>query len=104
MLYNPHWRAQWDHYESQGFPFEKMMHVIHNPPWIIPIIDAVTKNTTSLTQYQPSIIQLTVMSFAFVIWYALWSAFNFVKNGKLDIYFNLFLWLTKGIFFLCDTN
>lgn len=82
-LINVEWRAQWTMYEaSTGYPYERVMHLLHSPLLISPMIDVALKmDRQVLYAYVPTVAQSTLCVAAYVAWYALLTALNFSYTG-----------------------
>lgn len=79
---NPEWRAQWSMYERMGYPYERIMHLIHSPLALSPVIAVGLGTDGGLTgNCVPTQIHTVLCVTVYVVWYEIFTAVNFAYTG-----------------------
>lgn len=77
-FFAPRWRDQWTYYERLGYPYEKMMHVMHNPIWLCPAIDAFyVKDRRKFALHVPGAAATAACVASYIAFYASFTTWNF---------------------------
>ena len=85
---HPEWRAQWNFFEDRGYArFEPMMHAMHTPAILCPMIDILlVKDARLLREHTWSTRALCAATLCVTAYYNLFSALNARANGGAFAY------------------
>lgn len=79
---NPEWRAQWSMYEGMGYPYERIMHLIHLPLALSPAIAVGLGTDGGLTAtFAPSQVHTVLCVAIYIVWYEIFTVVNYAYTG-----------------------
>ena len=78
VFMNPSWRNQWTYYETLGFPYERVMHLMHLPLLVCPLLDVlVVKDPVVAAGRAMRPRAVMVATWLYIAFYAGVSSLNF---------------------------